>query len=401
MDTPLLTLQATRNLMLAAQGLLTPPAQTTVKADLLPVIRRIHALQIDTIHVVARAPYHVIWSRLGQYDPTWLEEHHAEGALFEYWAHAACFIPIEDYPLYRRIMLDEIGGWDNYRNWAKENPRLVQGVKAYIQENGAVKSADFKRPNKGGTWWDWKAEKVALEYLFSQGDLMIARREGFQRVYDLRERVLPGWDDNQVPSYEEVFRRQVLNAIKALGAAREDWVAPYFYLPKLKVANLLPILIEEDLLSKVSVEGMTDRPVYVHQDHADLLEAALSGTLEARLTTLLSPFDPLITDRSRTRALFDFDYTLECYTPAPKREYGYFTLPILSRGKLVGRLDAKAWRKERELEVIKLFLEPEVPAHSLLISDLKQTLRDYAAWQGLEHVVVRWSQPSNLAEVLA
>jgi uncharacterized protein YcaQ len=395
-----LSIQSARDLALAAQGLLTDYAQPVLKPDLLATIRRIHALQIDTINVVARAPYHILWSRLGRYDPAWLEKLHGEGALFEYWAHAACFLPIEDYPLYRRVMLDERVGWDNITQWGSENKQMLDDILAHIRQNGPVRSADFSHPNGGGTWWNWKVEKVALEYLFTRGDLMIARREKFQRVYDLRERVLPGWDDNNAPSYEDALRRQVLNAVQALGVAREDWVAPYFYLPKLKVSKLLPELTAEGELIQVAVEGTNGRQAYVHPANAGLLNGALEGSLNASKTTLLSPFDPLISDRARTKALFDFDYTIECYTPAPKRIYGYFVLPILRRGRLIGRLDAKAWRKEGRLEVIKIFLEPGIDVSHDLVTDLKGTLQDYATWQGLNAVTVTWSNPADLAERL-
>jgi len=399
-NTPTLTLQAARNLALATQGLLTPPTRPAEKPDLLQAIRRIHALQIDTINIVERAPYHTLWTRVGDYPKAWLDELLAEKQLFEYWAHAACFLPIEDYPIYRRVMLDERVGWDNIKQWGGDNREVLDMVLAHIQQNGAVKSADFVRPEKGGTWWNWKVEKVALEFLFTRGVLMIARREKFQRVYDLRERVLPKWDDSLVPSYDEALQSQVLNAVKALGIAREDWVAPYFYLPKLKVVKLLQQFTDEGRVLRIDVEGLNSKPFYLHVDNLDLLNRARAGTLEPALTTILSPFDNLVNDRARTKALFNFDYTIECYTPAPKRVYGYFCLPILHRGRLIGRLDAKAWRKEKFLEVITLYLEPEIAIDDQLIADLKKVLADYASWQGLHEVRITRSVPPELKALL-
>ena len=315
-DTPTLTLQAARNLALAAQGLLTPPTHPAEKPDLLKAIRRIHALQIDTINVVERAPYHTLWTRVGDYPKAWLDELLAEKQVFEYWAHAASFLPIEDYPIYRRVMLDERVGWDNIKQWGGENQPVLDAVMAHIRQNGAVRSADFERPKNGGGWWNWKTEKVALEYLFTRGDLMIARREKFQRVYDLRERVHPEWDDSRALSYDEALQSQVLNAVKALGVAREDWVAPYFYLPKLKVVKILQQLSDEGRLLRIGVEGLNSKPFYLHADNLELFHQAQSGTLEPVLTTILSPFDNLVNDRARTKSLFNFDYTIECYTPA-------------------------------------------------------------------------------------
>lgn len=399
-DTPTLTLQAARNLALAAQGLLTPPTHPAEKTDLLKAIRCIHALQIDTINVVERASYHTLWSRIGEYPKAWLDELLAEKRVFEYWAHAACFLPIEDYPIYRRVMLDDRVGWENIKQWGGDNQPVLDAVMAHIQQNGAVKSADFVRAERGGTWWNWKVEKVALEYLFTRGVLMIDRREKFQRVYDLSERVLPDWDDSRALSYEEALQHQVLNAVKALGVAREDWVAPYFYLPKLKVVKILQQLLNDGQLYPISVEGLNSKPFYLHADNLDLFNRAQADALEPTLTTILSPFDNLVNDRARTRALFNFDYTIECYTPAPKRVYGYFCLPILHHGRLIGRLDAKAWRKEKYLEVITLHLEPGIVIDDRFISDLKQVLTDYASWQGLHEVRITRTVPPELKALL-
>ena len=183
---------AAQALMLAAQGLDRRPPRVATKADVLAAIRRMHVLQIDTIHVVARSPYLVLWSRLGAYPAHWLTDLLAEGALFEYWAHEACFLPIEDYPLFRHRMLDAANmGWKYAREWARENRAALDHVLAHVREHGPTRSADFERQDgQAGGWWEWKTEKRALETLFTAGELMIARRHNFQRVYDLRERVL-------------------------------------------------------------------------------------------------------------------------------------------------------------------------------------------------------------------
>ena len=392
-----LTLPQARALMLAAQGLAAPPSQPAVKADILSTVRRIHNLQIDTISVVARAHLHILWSRIGAFDLRGLEELHAEGALFEYWAHAACYLPIEDYPLYRSLMRKNFVGWDNIRAWGEAHPEIVTGILAHLRENGAVKSSDFAREGQRGAWWDWKAEKVALEYLYFRGDVMIACRRGFQRVYDLRERVLPGWNDARVPPYEDALRQLVLMSVKALGIARENWAAPYFYLPRRLVPAILAELQATGELLPVRVSGLEGKPAYVHPDNLALLELARAGVLQAGLTTILSPFDPLISDRARAQQLFGFDYQLECYLPASKRKYGYFVLPILRNGSLVGRLDAKARRKEKQLEVIKLYLEEGIPPEEALLADLADTLRAYAAWQGLNKVQISASEPPGAA----
>ncbi len=393
---------AAQALMVAAQGLDRRPGRPAGKADVLETVRRLGALQIDTIHVVARSPYLVLWSRLGDYRPAWLDELLAEGALFEYWAHEACFLPIEDYPLYRHRMIDPGSlGWRAHRRWVAEHREEVERVLARIREGGAVRSADFERQGgRGSGWWDWKPEKQALEALLAMGEVMIARRESFQRVYDLRERVLPAWDDARLLPREEARRALALKAVRALGVTTARWVSDYFRTRKEDPRSLLEALAGEGALVRAEVEGWNG-PAYIHAENAPLAEAAAAGALRAELTTLLSPFDPLVWDRARTREAFGFDFRLECYTPAPKRRYGYFALPILHRGALVGRLDPKAHRAERRFEVRGLHLEPGVPMTDELVADLAGALRDCAAWHGTPEVVVGRSDPPALAALLA
>lgn len=399
-----ITSQTARQIMLAAQGLDRPPEAPADKPDLLAALRRMDYLQIDTIHVVNRSPYLVLWSRLGDYPPEWLDELLAEGALFEYWAHAMCFLPIEDYPLYRRCMLDAMQARTWPVKWAvgftRENPALIARVRAHLRDNGAARSAEFKnKRHRSSGWWDWKEEKDALEALFLTGELMIARRQNFQRLYDLRERVLPGWDDSAALSSEELQRELALRPVRALGVATPAWVADYLRQPKTGLPQRLQALASEGLLAPVEIEGLPG-PAYVHQTNLDLLERAASGSLQPELTTLLSPFDPLVSDRDRARALFYFDYTIECYTPAARRRYGYFTLPILQRGRLIGRLDPKAHRAQGLFEVKALHLEPGVEPGAELMADLAAALRRCAAWHGTPEVVVRQSDPPEAAASL-
>ncbi|MFL5803087.1 MAG: winged helix-turn-helix domain-containing protein [Roseiflexaceae bacterium] len=396
-----LSSDAARALMLAAQGLSRRPDRPAGKADVLSEIRRMSVLQIDTIHIVARSPYLVLWSHLGDYQPRWLDELLAEGALFEYWAHEACFLPIEDYLLYRHRMLDPASmGWKYAREWAAQNREALDRVLAHVRENGAVRSADFERTDgSDGKWWGWKTEKRALESLFTSGELMIVRRHNFQRIYDLRERVLPSWDDALIPPIDEVRRTMALRAVRALGVTTARWVADYFRTRKLETAALVKRLADQGALLQVAVEGW-EEAAYIHPDNAGLAEAAAGGALTPELTTLLSPFDPLLWDRARALAMFGFDYRIECYTPAPKRRYGYFTLPILWRGALIGRLDPKAHRKEKRFEVKALHLEPGVPITDALIADLAGALRECAAWHGTPEVDLRWSDPPELAALM-
>lgn len=397
-----LTQAGARAVMLAAQGLHGRPAKKATKLDVLRAVRRMGALQIDTIHVVARSPYLVLWSRLGDYEPRWLEDLLAEGKLFEYWSHEACFLPAEDYPLYRHRMLDaESQGWHYSRPWVESHRREVESLLALIRERGAVRSADFERTDgKAGGWWEWKTEKRALEMLFTAGELMVARRQNFQRVYDLRERVLPSWHDDRLPPVEAARRELALKAVRALGLTTARWVADYFRTPKRETLDTVSALAREGALVTAEVEGW-DAPALFHPENRRLIRESAAGRVEPGLTTLLSPFDPLVWDRERARAVFGFDYRLECYTPAPKRRYGYFVLPILRRGALVGRLDAKAHRKEGVFEVKSIHLEPGVGVCDELLGDVAAAIRECAAWHRTPEVVVRQSEPKDVAARLA
>jgi len=396
-----LSLSAARALHLAAQGLLVPRRQKAGKLDVLNAIRCMSVLQIDTIHVVARSPYLVLWSRLGDYPLAWLEELLAEGALFEYWAHEACFLPIEDFGLYRHRMLDPAAmGWKYSVQWMQEHKTSVEALIEHIREKGPVKSSDFERTDgKSGGWWGWKPEKRSLEVLFTAGRLMIARRHAFQRIYDLTERVLPDWDDSRMPSVDEVHRRFMQKAVFALGIAKGSWMGDYFRNSRTRPRPDPESLVEQGSLLRARVEGW-DVPAYIHPELEALARAAADGLLKPSATTLLSPFDPVVWDRRRALEFFDFDYRLECYTPEAKRRYGYFTLPILRRGALVGRLDAKAHRNLRVFEVKAFYLEAGVRATAGLVADIAAALQRCAAWHGADQVVVTRCDPPSVQSIL-
>jgi uncharacterized protein YcaQ len=312
-----------------------------------------------------------------------------------------CFLPIEAFPLCRRRMLDSMREgawpWKWAVKWIRENPTPVRRMRAHLRNNGAVRSAEFENTRRPpGGWWNWKEEKDALESLLLTGEVMIARRWNFQRVYDLRERIMPAWDDALIPSSEELHRMLALRAASALGIALPAWVPDYFRQRKTGMAQRLEALAGQGLLLRMEVEGL-EGPAYVHPDRLGLLEEAASGKRGATLTTLLSPFDPLTWDRQRARELFDFDYMIECYTPAPKRRYGYFALPILHRGRLVGRLDPKAHRAEGVFEIKSIHLERAVTGSEDFIADLAACLRRLAAWHGTPEVVVRHSNSPRFA----
>lgn len=397
MPEPFLSIAEARHLQLAAMGLLEAPAKVATKDDVLAAIRAMHVLQIDTISVVARSPYLVLFSRLGHYDPRWLDELLAEGALFEYWSHAACFLPIDDYPLYRtqQHSLERYG-------FKRAPERLDSDAVGHlnlldrIREEGEVRAADFEHDGgrKGNGWWDWKPDKLRLETLFTAGELMVARRENFHRIYDLRERVLPKrfLKSDGALSHDALVREFSLRAVKAMGVVQARWVGDYFRHAAKTPQPHPDVLVDEGQLIRVRVEGWK-HPGYIHRDHRPLLRRAQNDELKATHSTLLSPFDPLVWDRERALVSWNFDYRIECYTPAEKRKYGYFTLPVLVNGFLAGRADAKAHRAHKVFELKSLHLEP---LSQLKLDESSKAnwdsfasgLADFAAWHGASAIKI-------------
>ncbi|MEO6624122.1 MAG: crosslink repair DNA glycosylase YcaQ family protein [Burkholderiaceae bacterium] len=392
-----------RALHLAAQGMLQPRATPATPAALRQCITRMGLLQIDTIHVVARSPYLVLFSRLGDYPPCWLDRALARTHLFETWAHEACFAPVRDLALHRSY------NGAARRHWglssAKESHvgqrANLDRLLAHIKERGPVRSADFERTDdrRSGGWWGWKDEKLWLEALFARGELMVARRDKFQRVYDLAHRVCPQIEGMALPELLSVEQAFTERAVAALGVTQARWVHDYFRTkPRLKDLNL-DALVDAGRLERVRVEGW-EVPAYVHRANRRLLRQAQQGRLEANHSTLLSPFDPVVWDRERASAMFDFDYRIECYTPEARRVHGYFVLPVLHRGQLVARLDAKAHRSEGVFEVKALYLERSATADADLVHGLAQAITRCARWHATPEVRLVWTSPHRLAAAL-
>ncbi|CCJ97611.1 Putative cytoplasmic protein [Cronobacter malonaticus 507] len=391
-------MRAARHLHLAAQGLLKKPTRRARPADILATITRMSLLQIDTINIVARSPYLVLFSRLGSYPGRWLDEALARGELMEYWAHEACFLPRSDFPLFRHRMLKpENMGWKYRAAWMEEHAQEIGELMAFIERNGPVRSADFEHPRKGASgWWEWKPHKKHLEGLFTAGQVMVVERRNFQRVYDLTTRVLPEWDDSlHLIDQAQAEAQMLANSARSLGIFRSAWLADYYRLRNVAIGPLLQAWQEEGVVVPVDVETLG--PMWLHHALLPLLERAVAGKLTATHSAVLSPFDPVVWDRSRAEDFFNFSYRLECYTPAPKRKYGYFVLPLLHKGALVGRMDAKMHRQQGTLEVIALYAEEGVSLTAGVIAGLRQAIADFAAWQGATRVIFR-QLPAPLAQ---
>ena len=387
MSVPQLSITAARHLHLAAQGLLRKPSRRAKPEDILSTIRRMSLLQIDTINIVARSPYLVLFSRLGAFEPHWLDDALRNGELMEYWAHEACFLPREDFALVRhRMLAPDKMGWKYRQAWMQEHAAEIEQLIAHIEQHGPVRSANFEHPRKGTSgWWEWKPHKRHLEGLFTAGKVMVIERRNFQRVYDLTQRVMPQWDDvRDLLSQEQAEAIMLEKSARSLGLFRAQWLADYYRLRRPALAQALAQMQEAQTILPVNVEGLG--PAWLHASLLPLLEQAQADKLTATHSAVLSPFDPVVWDRKRAEQLFGFSYRLECYTPAPKRQYGYFVLPLLHRGRLVGRMDAKMHRKTGVLEVIALFLEEGISPSLQLEKGLQRAITDFARWQGAQRI---------------
>lgn len=383
--TPTLSLAQARRLALSAQGFARAPRGEFRHRQLLAQIDRLGALQIDSVNAVVRSHYLPLFSRLGPYDQTLLEQaawsQGRHRSLFEYWGHEASLLPLELYPLLRWRMQRARNGEGIYKQLAlfgREQQPLIRQVLQAVREQGAlgVGSLNQGRMGKGG-WWGWSAEKHALEWLFAVGEVTVAGRRGFERLYDLPERVLPA-DLLERPELDETqAQRQLLRrAAQALGVATEKDLRDYFRLDAADSQARLAELLEAGEVLRVQVQGWA-QPAYCPG------EPKIPRKVEA--SALLSPFDSLIWERARTERLFGFRYRLEIYTPQHKRVYGYYVLPFLHAERLAARLDLRAERAQRRLTVHALHEEtPGLDEQGLLA--LAQNLRALASWLGLERV---------------
>ena len=341
-----------RRIALDRQGLLSANPFGRGKQAVLRAIEHLGYVQIDTISVVARAHHHVLWSRVANYQSAFIDRLVRERRIFEYWFHAAAWLPMRDY----RFALPRMQQLNGERNWfSGGDRRLMDEILRRIAAEGPMRARDFADPaHRGNGWWEWKPAKRALEQLFMQGELMAARRDGFQKVYDLPHRVLPDWVDTRTPSLDEYAAYLVDTTLRAHGFATLQSMT---YLRKGQalrkaVRELLEMRIADGSL--VCIEHR-DNHFYIGPERLESRAPRSAG--RARL---LSPFDNVLIQRQRGREVFGFDYQIECYLPGPRRQYGYFCLPILYRDRFVGRADCKAHRERGLLEIRSLHLERRV-----------------------------------------
>ncbi len=374
-----------RRIALAAQGFADPrPAGAPTGWAVRRLIDRVGVIQIDSVNVLQRAHYLPLFSRVGPYDTALLDRsaHYAPRRLFEYWGHEASLLPVGLQPALRwRMERAAADAWGGMRRIQRERPELVAQVLEEVQARGPVAASEVlahERPKRTGPWWDWSDVKRAFEWLFWSGRITSARRRGFERLYDLPERVLPAEVLAAPTPPVDAAQRQLLRvAARALGVASERDLRDYFRLDVKDARARVAEMVEAGELRPVEVEGWSV-PAYI--DPA----ARLPRRVQAR--ALVGPFDSLVWERSRAERLFGFRYRIEIYVPAPKRVHGYYVLPFLLGDRLVARVDLKADRQGRALRVQAAHAERDAPAGTAV--ELRAELESMAGWLGLERLDV-------------
>lgn len=379
-----ISLPLARRIALAAQGFgEARPTQPPSRRHLSKVLSRTHLLQIDSVAAVVRAHYMPLFSRLGPYPVSLLDDAMAgrKRLLFEYWAHEASLLPLQTWPLlqWRMRRARENDANEIYKGlarWADANRGLIDEVFAEIAERGPIAASAIEGHKGQGGWWGWSDAKAAFEWLFWAGRITVHSRRGFERLYDLPERTLPREIlDLPIPSDHEAHRQLLRMSAQALGVGTAQCLRDYFRLSPGDISGRLEELVEQGELLPVRI-GDWHRPGYLAKD------ARLPRRIEAR--ALLAPFDPLVFERTRTEKLFDFHYRIEIYTPEHKRQFGYYVLPFLLNDRIVARVDLRADRPNGVFRVIAAYAEPGAPPETA--SELLDELLLMQAWLGLEKI---------------
>ena len=372
-----LSIADARALALAAQGFDTArPKTKATQRHVDALISRLGVIQIDSVNVLVRSQELPLFSRLGNHNRNAIPKATEQQKLFEYWGHEAAHLPVEIHPLFRWKM--EAARLGKAKHWGltsfyDDNKAFVKRMLKHVEKNGPTTSRELStRTEKKGTWWDWDEAKVALEYLFLTGQLMSrGRGTDFARIYDTPERVLPGDVLNAPTPSEHDARKQLLvRSAIAQGVGTASDLADYYRQKPTTVKPLITELVEEGELRTVAVDGWTEK-AFIHR------AAKLPKQLHA--TALLSPFDSLVWCRPRNERLFDFHYRIEIYTPKEKRKFGYYVLPFMMNGEMVGRVDLKADRANSKLLVHSVHTEKGVK-RSTINDVLNNELRTMASW---------------------
>ncbi|HEX7588649.1 MAG TPA: crosslink repair DNA glycosylase YcaQ family protein [Anaerolineae bacterium] len=377
------------------------------KRSILNIVRDLGCLQIDPISAVARSPYLVLWSRLGAYDPADLHTllwH--DRKLFEYWAHCASIVLTEDFPIHSWLMRNHASDdslWSSrVREWLKDNRSLLRAVMNRIRRQGPIPSRDLAEAGAAPRAWistGWTSGRNVsrmLDFLWMQGKIMVAGRDGLQKTWDLSERCLPEWTPREKWSEREIVRAAAQRSLRALGVATAQQISRHYVRGRYpNLQNALDELETEKRIEQVQIveDDATWRGVwYIHADDLLLLDR-MDQKWEPR-TTLLSPFDNLICDRARTQLLFGFDYTIEIYVPAAQRKYGYYVLPILHGDQLIGRIDSKMDRQQNLLQINAVYAEPNAPKTKRTARAIADAIEELGTFLGASEISVSHRVPA-------
>jgi uncharacterized protein YcaQ len=392
------------------------PRPSADQAGLLDVVRDIGCLQLDPTSAVARTNYLVPWSRLGNHDMA-IQDNllFTERSLFEYWAHAASIVLTEDYPIHsammRRYRTAEHGWAVRMRAWMETNRELRDHVLSVIRERGPVFSKDIEDIAQAGWrssgWTEGRNVNRMLDFLWTQGVILVAGRKGGQKLWDLAERVLPDWTPREVLPEREVVRQSTLKSLRGLGVGTQKHVVNHYTRNRYDdLPAVLRDLEAEGKIVRVQIDAEGKKwngPWYVHADDLPLLESLLAdvdGSWQPR-TTLLSPFDNLIADRARTETLFAFDFRIEIYVPKDQRKYGYYVLPILHGDRLIGRIDPTMDRKAGRLNINNVYAEPDAPLDAETARAISGAIQDLARFLGAKDVAYTERVPEGWRSTLS
>lgn len=372
-----LSLAQAQKIALLSQGLPHRKLSGNAYQRTVQTMEHLGYVQIDTISVVQRAHHHVLWSRQPDYQTHHLDRMVKDKVAYEYWSHAASYLAMRDFrfSLPRKHAIKS----GKQKHWFRKNAKLMSHVIERIEAEGPLMAKDFESSVTKKTGWESKPTKQALETLYMQGDLMIAERKNFHKVYDLTERVLPENIDTTLPSPDEHARFLVLNYLRTHGIGQTNEMVYLLKDMKVHLHAALNELREEGLVAETNVEG---ERYFTTTPSLELL----NKKLKRKQAKILSPFDNLLIQRTRAQKLFNFDYILECYVPAAKRKHGYFCLPVLWDGKLVARVDCKAHKKASELEVISLHVEPSLKDIDAFRAAFDLELASFASFNQVESV---------------
>ena len=386
-----LSSQQARKLVLLSQNL--PPAKQTGRAikATLSAIEHLGYIQIDTISAIQRAHHHTLWNRNLRYNPSHLDQLIAEKKIFEYWSHAAAYLPMCDYR-YTLPRKQAIAN-GNLNHWYERDELLMKSVLKRIAAEGPLMAKDFDHKGQKKGEWKSKPAKRALEYLFMQGELMVPHRLNFHKVYDLTERVLPEDTDTTLPDPDEYARFLIIRYLKANGLGQPSEMTYLLKSTKMLIAETLQKMVSNGKLLQIRVES---NRYYALPSSLEML----SRRLNRSKLKILSPFDNLLIQRRRMQALFGFEYLLECYVPEAKRKYGYFSLPILWDGKLLARMDCKAERKKSLLHIYHLSLEPGLKKTEVFAMALYRELAPFLQFNNCTSLRVHRITPTKFKPVL-